>query len=129
MPMSQPVSLEQVSVNSASHVDVSAAAAPHTLLQALVQGSLLSEVVPRTLSILEQAPLASAGCFRGDLLRGLMAVPASFWTRSPELYQRYRSVLHDGAALRWSLAPEERDEFWSSLDLARIVSSGEHRAD
>ena len=103
--------------------------APRSLLQALVQGSLLSDVVPHTLSILEQAPLASAGCFRGDLLRALMAVPATFWSRHPALYQRYRTVLHDGAALRWSLEPAERDEFWSSLDLARIAAGGEGRAD
>ncbi|MEO7966295.1 MAG: contact-dependent growth inhibition system immunity protein [Gemmatimonadaceae bacterium] len=107
----------------------SSATAPHTLLQALVQGSLLSDAVPRTLTILEEAPLASAGCFCGDLLRGLMAVPATFWTRQPALYQRYRTVLHDGAALRWSLAPEERDAFWSSLDLSSIASSGARRAD
>lgn len=123
--MSQSVSLEDI----ATSADALTPAAPHSLLQALVQGSLLTDAVPRTLSILERAPLASAGCFRGDLLRGLMAVPASFWSRNPELYQRYRIVLHDGAALRWSLAPEERDEFWSSLDLARIVSSGDRRAD
>ena len=103
--------------------------APRALLQALVQGSLLSEVVPRTLSILEQAPLASAGCFRGDLLRALLAVPATFWSRQPALYQRYRTVLHDGAALRWSLDPAERDEFWSSLDLSRIAAAGQQRAD
>jgi hypothetical protein len=107
----------------------SAPTAPHSLLQALVQGSLLSDAVPRTLAILEDAPLASAGCFRGDLLRALMAVPATFWSRQPALYQRYRTVLHDGAALRWSLAPEERDEFWSSLDLSRITASAARRAD
>lgn len=103
--------------------------APRALLQALVQGSLLSDVVPRTLTILEQEPLASAGCFRGDLLRALMSVPATFWSRQPALYQRYRTVLHDGAALRWSLDPAERDEFWSSLDLSRIATAGRRRAD
>lgn len=124
-PMSRSVSPEELTPPSGS----TTTSAPHTLLQALVQGSLLSDAVPRTLTILEQSPLASAGCFRGDLLRGLMAVPASFWTRQPALYQRYRTVLHDGAALRWSLDPDERDEFWSSLDLARISTSGERRAD
>jgi hypothetical protein len=103
--------------------------APRSLLQALVQGSLLPDVVPRTLAILEDSPLASAGCFRGDLLRALMSVPAQFWARNPALHQRYRTVLHDGAALRWSLDPSERDEFWTTLDAGRISGMADRGLD
>jgi hypothetical protein len=75
-------------------------------------------VIPIAVEIVEQNPLASAGRFRGDLLRALMEVPDSFWRRNPALYERYRAALRAGAAQRRELSPEEQLEFWSVLDTA-----------
>lgn len=90
------------------------------LLVALVRGECLSAVVPMVLDVVELTPLASAGCFPGDLLRGLMEVPGRFWSRYPRWYDRYRDALRAGAALRRRLPPEQRMEFWSVLDVARL---------
>ena len=53
------------------------------LLAAVLSGRDLHHVVPLLLDRLEMDPLASAGWFSGDLLRGLLEVPASFWARQP----------------------------------------------
>jgi hypothetical protein len=86
------------------------------MLVALVSSSRLSTVVEPAIEIVERDPLASAGCFQGDLLRGLMEVPGSFWRRAPDLYDRYRQALRAGAALRRRMPPRERMEFWTALD-------------
>jgi hypothetical protein len=86
------------------------------LLVALVHVSRLPVVVPAALDIVEREPLASAGCFQGDLLRGLMEVPGGFWGRYPTLYERYRRALRSGAATRRRQTYEERMSFWSVLD-------------
>ena len=78
-----------------------------------------------TLEIVGASPLASAGCFRGDLLRGLMEVPGSFWGTRPDLYERYRSALRAAAAQRRQLPREERMEFWSRLDVEVAESRGD----
>jgi hypothetical protein len=51
------------------------------LLNALRNGKELRDVVPAVLDILEGDPLASAGYFRGDMLRALIDLPAEYWRR------------------------------------------------
>jgi hypothetical protein len=86
------------------------------LLEALVNGWCLSAVVPLALDGVERDPLASGGCFPGDVLRGLMEVPGSFWGRHPRLYDRYRAALRASAAARRRLPAEQRMAFWAPLD-------------
>jgi hypothetical protein len=71
--------------------------------------------VPLVIDVVANEPLASAGRFSGDLLRGLMAVPSRFWSRNPELYGRYRAALRAGALARRRLSYDARMEFWSEL--------------
>lgn len=85
------------------------------LLVALVQRQRLAAVVPLVLDILQDDPLASAGRFRGDLLRGLMEVPSRFWARHAQLYERYRAALRAGAVARRQLPLEDRLQFWGPL--------------
>ena len=93
------------------------AEAPRELLWALVKAQGLDTAVPAAIEIVERAPLASVGCFRGDLLRGLMEVPNGFWGRNPDLYDRYRDAVRAGASARRELSADARMEFWSPLDL------------
>ncbi|HEX6597711.1 MAG TPA: contact-dependent growth inhibition system immunity protein [Gemmatimonadaceae bacterium] len=88
------------------------------LLGALVNGWCLGAVVPMALTCVERNPLANAGQFDGDLMRGLMEVPGPFWGRHPRLYDRYREALRRSAALRRRMSVEERMKFWSPLELA-----------
>ena len=88
------------------------------LLRALVNGSCLGAVVPIALARVEHHPLINAGCFDGDLMRGLMEVPGSYWVRHPRSYDRYREVLRRSAALRRRMSAEERMKFWSPLELS-----------
>jgi CBS domain-containing protein len=97
------------------------------LLVALLDGSCLAAVVPITLDIVERDSLATAGCFRGDLLRGLMEVPGAFWGSYPRLYDRYLTALRAGAERRRRLPPGERMEFWSVLDRATVDANGADR--
>lgn len=97
------------------------------LLGALLCGESLETVVPRLLAVVEREPLASAGRFRGDVLRGLMEVPGSYWTRQPQLYQRYRHVVRAAASLRLLLPPEERMRFWEPLDQAAASAAAHPR--
>jgi hypothetical protein len=92
------------------------------LLVALVSSSRLSTVVEAAIELVERDPLTSAGCFRGDLLRGLMEVPGSFWRRAPDLYDRYRQALRAGAAARRRMPVLERMEFWSALDRRTLAA-------
>jgi hypothetical protein len=85
------------------------------LLDALVDGRCLAAAVPMAIDIVEEDPLASAGEFAGDLLRGLMEVPGEFWGRHPRLYDRYREALRASAARRRLLPPERRMDFWEPL--------------
>src|SRR5690348_15571561 len=78
------------------------------LLQSLLHGVCLSAAVPLALDALDEDPLRSAGQFPGDLLRALMQVPGSFWTRSPQLYERYRDALRRAAAQRRQLPARDR---------------------
>ena len=93
------------------------AAAHHELLVSLVQGIGLDVAVPAALDLVGEDPLHSAGRFPGDVLRALMEVPGSYWTRHPLLYDRYRSALRTGAALRRTLPPGRRFEFWAPLGI------------
>jgi hypothetical protein len=94
-----------------------AAATLTEVLTALVHGWCLGAVVPIALARVEREPLVNAGCFDGDLMRGLMEVPGAFWGRHPRLYDRYREALRQSAALRRRLPLEERMKFWSPLVL------------
>lgn len=87
------------------------------LLASLLNGWRLPTIVPAVLEIVEQEPLASAGGFGGDLLRGLMEVPGSFWSRHPRLFARYRAAVRAGALARRALPPSLRSEFWNPLAL------------
>lgn len=87
------------------------------VLRALVHGWCLGAVVPIALVRVERDPLTNAGCFDGDLMRGLMEVPGAFWGRHPRLYDRYREALRQSAALRRRMPAEERMKFWSPLPL------------
>jgi hypothetical protein len=85
------------------------------VLRALVHGWCLGAVVPIALARVVRDPLTNAGCFDGDLMRGLMEVPGAFWGRHPRLYDRYREALRQSAALRRRLPADERMKFWSPL--------------
>ena len=76
----------------------------------------LRDVVPRVLDVLEHDPLASAGFFRGDLLRALMDLPTEFWGANGSLYRRYQSVVRAGALARRGLPTAERMEFWAATE-------------
>jgi len=92
---------------------------PEDLLVALVHGWCLSVVVPMTLDLVEDDPLASSGQFAGDLIRALMEVPGSYWGRHPRQYARYRAALRASALRRRELSPEERMTFWEPLAVPR----------
>ncbi len=85
------------------------------LLAAVLGGCDLHYVVPLLLDRVEMDPLASAGWFSGDLLRGLLEVPASFWARQPRLYARFRESLRAGAIARRGLPADERAHFWTAV--------------
>ncbi len=85
------------------------------LLTSLINGWRLPIVVPAVLEIVEREPLASAGGFGGDLLRGLMEVPGSFWSQHHRLFARYRAAVRAGALARRALPPGLRSEFWNPL--------------
>lgn len=93
----------------------SAAESRHGLLVSLVNGGRLTTTVPAVLDIVERDPLASAGGFGGDLLRGLMEVPGSFWTQQPQLFARYRAAVRAGALARRALPVAVRQDFWNPL--------------
>jgi hypothetical protein len=97
-----------------------AARSRRDLLMALLTGTSLMAAVPITLAIVEQDPLASGGCFSGDLVRGLMEVSGHFWSRHQRLYERYVQALRAAAGARRLLPREQRMEFWSSLTTAEI---------
>ena len=75
----------------------------------------LARIVPLLLERVERDPLASAGWFAGDLLRGLLEVPPSFWARQPRLYTRFRECLRAGAIARQALPEAERVYFWTAV--------------
>jgi hypothetical protein len=95
------------------------------LLQALVQASSLDAIVPLVIAIVERDPLASAGCFAGDLLRGLMSVPSHFWSGNTKLYERYRASLRAGALARRKLPYSQRMAFWSDHEPVHADSEPE----
>jgi len=101
-----------------AHVQLHSAASIE-LLDALIDGVCLSVVVPMTLAILEHDPMASAGHFEGDLLRGLMEVPGHFWTRHPCLYERYRAAVRRAAVVRRGQPAEESMRFWTAIEHIR----------
>lgn len=84
------------------------------LLIALHSRTRLHDVVPMVLDVLEQDPLASAGSFRGDLLRALIELPPEVWHRDPVSFQRYKSAVRAGAVARLSLPRSERMAFWTN---------------
>lgn len=83
------------------------------LLRALRRGEELHEVVPVVLGILDDDPLATAGYFRGDLLRALIDLPSEFWHREQASFQRYQKVVRAGALPRRALPSSERMRFWT----------------
>lgn len=84
------------------------------LLIALRDRTELHDVIPMVLDVLERDPLASAGSFRGDLLRALIGLPAEVWHRDPASFQRYKSAVRAGAVARLSLPRAERMAFWTN---------------
>ncbi len=95
--------------------------ARRALLRSLLHATRLDDAVPRVLDLVEAHPLASAGCFAGDLLRGLMSVPGSFWRADPALYERYRASVRAGALARRRMSYQERMKFWSALDRSTLA--------
>jgi hypothetical protein len=93
---------------------------PSELLKALIDGSCLAATVPMTLTIVERDPMASAGYFEGDLLRGLMEVHGHFWTRYPRLYDRYLALVRRGALMRRGKPAEESMRFWTTIDWSSL---------
>lgn len=87
------------------------------LLWALQRGTELREIVPIVLDVLERDPLASAGFFRGDLLRALIGLPAEFWRREPVSFHRYQAAVRAGAIARLSLPSAERMAFWTNEEV------------
>jgi hypothetical protein len=98
---------------------------PHLgdLLDALVHAWCLAGIVPLVLEAAERDPLASGGRFAGDLVRGLMEVPSTFWCRYPGLYGRYQAVLRANALARQRLPVEQRLEFWTALGEVRAEAA------
>jgi hypothetical protein len=90
----------------------------HDILVALMQGLSLDAVVPAALDLVDRDPLISVGHFRGDVLRGLMEVPGSFWGHHAGLFDRYRAALRAGAIQRRALPPDERLDFWKPIEIA-----------
>ncbi len=86
------------------------------LLRALQSRADLSDVVPVVLDVLECDPLASAGYFRGDLLRALIDLPADFWRRERVSFQRYQAAVRAGAIARRALPSAERMAFWTDVE-------------
>lgn len=86
------------------------------LLIALRDGTELHDVVPMVLEVLERDPLASAGNFRGDLLRALIELPPEVWHRDPASFLRYKSAVRAGAVARLSLPRAERMAFWTNAE-------------
>jgi hypothetical protein len=86
-----------------------------SLLQGLIEKQRLEELVPLALELLDRDPLASGGCFRGDILRALMELPGQFWWRYQELWEKYRSALRAAALARRRLPTHEQLEFWGVL--------------
>jgi hypothetical protein len=86
------------------------------LLTALQRRTKLSETVPAVLDVLEHDPLASAGYFRGDLLRALIDLPPEFWRHNHISFQRYQAVVRAGAIARRSLPSAERMAFWTDVE-------------
>ncbi len=76
----------------------------------------LHDAVPRVLDVLEHDPLASAGSFRGDLLRVVIELPTEFWGANSALFRRYQSVVRAGALARRALPCAERLEFWAATE-------------
>ena len=72
--------------------------------------------MPQVLDLLARDSLASGGWFRGDYVRALMQLPATFWSRHPRLYARYRGALRESALRRRALPADERAEFWTDFD-------------
>jgi hypothetical protein len=99
------------------------------VLAALAHGLWLTVAVPLALDVVERDPLATAGFFRGDVMRGLLEVPGPFWGRHPRLYARYRGALRASVALRRDLPHDERMQFWLPLDLAALGERVERMAD
>ena len=92
------------------------AAMQRMLLGWLLRGEHLARAVAAALEIVEHDPLATSGCFRGALLRGLMEVPGGYWSRQPQLYERYVRALRASALARRALPHGERMEFWTPFD-------------
>ena len=86
------------------------------LLKALHHRADLHEVVPMVLDVIEHDPLASAGSFRGDLLRALIELPAAFWHDDPASFQRYKAAVRAGAIARLELPRSERMAFWTNAE-------------
>jgi len=86
------------------------------LLKALHYRAELHTVVPMVLDAIEDDPLASAGSFRGDLLRALIELPATFWHDDPESFQRYKAAVRAGAIARLELPRAERMAFWTNTE-------------
>jgi hypothetical protein len=73
------------------------------------------EAVVLTLELLERDPLASAGAFPGDLLRGLMELPPQAWRADPALYDRFRAAIRAAAMARRHAPPDVQQAFWRDL--------------
>ncbi|MEO6864457.1 MAG: contact-dependent growth inhibition system immunity protein [Gemmatimonadaceae bacterium] len=86
------------------------------LLRALQSGTDPGDVVPVVLDVLECDPLASAGYFRGDLLRALIDLPANFWRRDRVSFARYQAAVRAGAIARRGLPSAERMAFWTNAE-------------
>lgn len=84
------------------------------LLNALRNGEELPDVVPAVLDILEGDPLASAGDFRGDMLRALIDLPAEYWRHDEISFRRYQTAVRAGAIARRALPGAERMAFWTN---------------
>ena len=95
-------------------------ASDRELLVALMRGWCLAAAVPLALDRVEGDPLRSAGRFPGELLRGVMEVPSSYWSRHPRMHERFLAALRAAASLRRRLPADERMRFWTPLDQAAL---------
>lgn len=86
------------------------------LLSSTIDTHDLSTAVRATLSVVEEDPIATAGRFRGDLLRALMRLGGRYWTAHPDEYSRYRAALRNAALLRRGSGDAATVEFWDRLE-------------
>ncbi|MFI9403268.1 contact-dependent growth inhibition system immunity protein [Nocardia sp. NPDC052316] len=59
----------------------------------LGQGVDVAALVPCSLALLEQNPLAQGNCYPGDLLVATLRSPDNYWAGNPDMAAKLRSII------------------------------------